>query len=74
MTARGKWTRAALVVLAGLIVAGVVIALQKTVLGPTRISAYFTSATAIYPGDEVRVKYLRESQTFEAKVLLTERR
>lgn len=59
MTARGKWTRAALVVLAGLIVAGVVIALQKTVLGPTRVSAYFTSATAIYPGDEVRVAGVR---------------
>ncbi|KAA0084591.1 MCE family protein [Mycolicibacterium sp. P9-64] len=59
MIARSKWTRATLVVLAGLVVAGVVVVLQKTVWGPTRISAYFTSATAIYPGDEVRVAGVR---------------
>ena len=44
--------RAALVVL---LVAGVVLVLRETVGKPATITAYFTSATAIYPGDDVRV-------------------
>ncbi|CAN5601035.1 MCE family protein [soil metagenome] len=47
------------VLLAGLLavvlVAGSIVLLRQTVFGPTRITAYFTSATGIYPGDEVRV-------------------
>lgn len=41
--------------LAVLLVAGAVMLLRATVLKPTRIAALFTTATAIYPGDEVRV-------------------
>ena len=41
--------------LAVLLAGGTVLALRNTVFKPTRITALFTSATAIYPGDEVRV-------------------
>jgi virulence factor Mce-like protein len=51
--------RAAKLALAALLAAtlagGVVIVIQRTVLRPTAITAYFTTATAIYPGDEVRI-------------------
>jgi phospholipid/cholesterol/gamma-HCH transport system substrate-binding protein len=36
-------------------VAGSIVLIKQTYFGPTRITAYFTSATGIYPGDEVRV-------------------
>ena len=46
-------------VLAGLLAlvlaAGAVVLVRNTVFKPNTITAYFTSATAIYPGDEVRV-------------------
>ncbi|CAN5771110.1 MCE family protein [soil metagenome] len=42
-------------VLAVLLVVGVAVVLNKTVFGPNTITAYFTSATGVYPGDEVRV-------------------
>lgn len=42
-----------------LLVAGVVTLLRTTVLKPTRITALFTTATAIYPGDQVRVAGVR---------------
>ena len=49
-------TRAAVAaVLALLLVAGVGLLVRNAVSKPTRITAYFTAATAIYPGDEVRV-------------------
>jgi virulence factor Mce-like protein len=41
--------------LALLIAGGAALVVRNTVAKPTRITAYFTSATAIYPGDEVRV-------------------
>ncbi len=41
--------------LAVLLIAGVVTLVRTTVLKPTRIAALFATATAIYPGDEVRV-------------------
>ena len=44
---------AALLVL--LIAGGAALVVRNTVLKPTTITAYFTSATAIYPGDQVRV-------------------
>lgn len=47
--------RTILVFLVALAVAGAVVLVKSTVLRPTTITAYFTSATAIYPGDEVRV-------------------
>jgi virulence factor Mce-like protein len=57
MIARHKTrlTRATLVILAALLVAGAAVIVRHTLIRPTAITAYFTSATAIYPGDEVRV-------------------
>lgn len=46
------WTA---VLLAVALVAGVGFLVRQTFFGPKTITAYFTSATAIYPGDEVRV-------------------
>lgn len=43
------------VVLVGLIVAGAAVLIRNTFYGPRTITAYFTTATAIYPNDEVRV-------------------
>jgi virulence factor Mce-like protein len=42
-------------VLAVLLVGGAAVVVRQTYFGPTRITAYFVSATGIYPGDEVRV-------------------
>jgi virulence factor Mce-like protein len=38
-----------------MLVAGTTFLVRQTYFGPTRITAYFASATGIYPGDEVRV-------------------
>lgn len=46
------WTA---VLLALVLVAGAVFLVRKLYLGPNTITAYFPTATAIYPGDEVRV-------------------
>lgn len=46
---------AAAALAAVLLLAGAGILVRHTVLKPTRITAYFATATAIYPGDEVRV-------------------
>lgn len=43
------------VVLLALMIGGGVVLLRQTVFAPRTISALFTSATGIYPGDEVRV-------------------
>ena len=43
------------VVLIGLLVAAAIFVVRQTFFKPTTITAYFTTATAIYPGDEVRV-------------------
>ena len=48
---------AALLVL--LIAGGAALVVRNTVLKPTTITAYFTSATAIYPGDQVRVAVVK---------------
>lgn len=53
---RTRTSRAALAaVLAAVLAVGVVLVVRATVLKPTTLTAYFTSATGIYPGDEVRV-------------------
>lgn len=52
---RGHLTQVTLVLLVTLGLAAAAVVLQHTVFRPTTITAYFTSATAIYPGDEVRV-------------------
>lgn len=49
------YTRALLVTLVGLVAAGTAFVVHAEVFGPKVITAYFRSATAIYPGDEVRV-------------------
>lgn len=52
---RKPLTRVAAALLVVLALAGGVVLVRQTVFRPTTITAYFTSATAIYPGDEVRV-------------------
>ena len=52
---RNRITTIAAVVLAALIVAGTGLIVRDVFFGPRTITAYFTSATAIYPSDEVRV-------------------
>ncbi|MGV0851076.1 MCE family protein [Mycolicibacterium phlei] len=42
-------------VLAALLIAGAAMVVKQTVLRPTVVTAQFTTATAIYPGDEVRI-------------------
>jgi phospholipid/cholesterol/gamma-HCH transport system substrate-binding protein len=42
-------------VLVLLLVGGATFLVRQSYFGPTRITAYFASATGIYPGDEVRV-------------------
>jgi virulence factor Mce-like protein len=48
-------TIVASVALAVLLVGGVAFLVRANYLGPRTITAYFTSATGIYPGDEVRI-------------------
>jgi phospholipid/cholesterol/gamma-HCH transport system substrate-binding protein len=55
MMSRKGLAAAAGIVLAGLMVAATIFVVRQTFFRPTTITAYFTSATAIYPGDEVRV-------------------
>ncbi|HUE34304.1 MAG TPA: MCE family protein [Mycobacterium sp.] len=55
MIPRNRLAAVAAVVLVGLIVAGAAVIVRNTFFRPTTITAYFTTATAIYPGDEVRV-------------------
>jgi phospholipid/cholesterol/gamma-HCH transport system substrate-binding protein len=43
------------VVLAAILVGGAAVVVRNTVFRPKSIMAYFTTATAIYPGDEVRI-------------------
>nr|WP_234834750.1 MCE family protein [Mycolicibacterium stellerae] len=45
----------AAIALAVALVAGVAFLVRQVFFGPSTITAYFTSATAVYPGDEVRV-------------------
>jgi phospholipid/cholesterol/gamma-HCH transport system substrate-binding protein len=52
---RTRVTAIAAVVLACLIVGGTVMLVRDVFFGPRTITAYFTTATAIYPGDQVRV-------------------
>ena len=59
MSTRRRSSAVLAAVLTVLLVAGVVTVLRTTVLKPTRITALFTTATAIYPGDQVRVAGVR---------------
>ena len=55
MIRRNGLIRLAAVLLAGVVVAGAVWIVRDVFFGPKSITAYFTTATSIYPGDEVRV-------------------
>jgi len=52
---RSRLATVAAVLLVGLIVAGAAVIVRNTFFGAKTITAYFTTATAIYPHDEVRV-------------------
>ena len=55
MKSRKRLTVAVAVILALLVAGGVALLVRQAFFKPKTITAYFTSATAIYPGDEVRV-------------------
>ncbi|WP_029114836.1 MCE family protein [Mycobacterium sp. URHB0044] len=70
-------TKPLLIVLVTLLVAGTALMVRQSFFGHRTITAYFTSATAIYPGDEVRVSGVRvgtiesiEPQGSQAKMTL----
>ena len=56
---RNKLKAALAIVLAGLVVVGAAVAIRNTFFRPTTITAYFPTATAIYPGDDVRVSGMK---------------
>ena len=51
--------KAAIALFAVLALSGAVLVVRQVFFGPTKITAYFSSATAIYPGDEVRVSGIK---------------
>jgi phospholipid/cholesterol/gamma-HCH transport system substrate-binding protein len=55
MMTRNRLVTGAAIVLIGLLVAATVFVVRQTFFKPKSITAYFTTATAIYPGDDVRV-------------------
>ncbi|MBO0676718.1 MCE family protein [Mycolicibacterium sp. S2-37] len=55
MTNRSRSAKVLAVALAALLVGGVAVLIRETYFAPRHITAHFTSATSIYPGDEVRV-------------------
>ncbi|TQR86604.1 MCE family protein [Mycobacterium hodleri] len=74
---RARVSRTLAIVLASLLVAGTAVVLHHALARPTTITAYFTSATSIYPGDEVRVAGVKvgtiesiEPQGAQAKLTL----
>jgi len=52
---RRRLVAVAAVALAVILVAGTVVLVRQAYFGPNTITAYFPTATSIYPGDEVRV-------------------
>jgi virulence factor Mce-like protein len=55
MATRKRLVAVTAVLLAVVLVAGAVLLVRQVFFGPRTITAYFPTATAIYPGDEVRV-------------------
>jgi virulence factor Mce-like protein len=55
MTSRQRYRRTLTIVLAALAVVAAIVAVRHEFFGPNTITADFTSATGIYPGDDVRV-------------------
>lgn len=56
---RKRLVTVAAVALVVALVAGAALLVRQVVFGPTTITAYFPTATSIYPGDEVRVSGVR---------------
>jgi phospholipid/cholesterol/gamma-HCH transport system substrate-binding protein len=52
---RTRMVTAVAVLLAALLVTGTIVVVRQLYFGPRSITAFFTAATAIYPGDDVRV-------------------
>ena len=74
---RNKLKAGLAIVLAGLLVVGTAVAIRNTFFRPTTITAYFPTATAIYPGDDVRVSGMKvgtitaiEPQGTQAKLVM----
>jgi virulence factor Mce-like protein len=59
MSGQRRATKTLLIVLVALLVAGVASVVRMAFFEPRTITAYFTSATSIYAGDEVRVSGVR---------------
>jgi virulence factor Mce-like protein len=55
MMKRNRFVLGVAAILIGLIVASVILIVRETFFRPKTVTAYFTTATAIYPGDEVRI-------------------
>ncbi|MCT7660574.1 MCE family protein [Mycobacterium deserti] len=55
MATRKRLAAATAAILAVVLLAGAVFLVRQVFFGPNTITAYFPTATAIYPGDEVRV-------------------
>lgn len=55
MSSRHRFVVLLAVVMVGLLIGGVTTAVRDAFFRPKTITAYFTSTTAIYPGDEVQV-------------------
>jgi virulence factor Mce-like protein len=77
MTSRKRLTVGAALLLAVLLVGGAAVLVRQSVAKPTTITAYFTSVTAIYPGDDVRVSGVKvgtitsiQAEPTQAKVVL----
>lgn len=67
------WVKRALAVaLAVALVGGVVVLIRQTVFRPTTITAHFTTATAIYAGDEVRIAGVKVGSIESIKPVGTE--
>jgi virulence factor Mce-like protein len=78
MIPRNRLVVVAAVALVGLIAAAAAIIVRQTVFRPTTITAYFTVATGIYPGDDVRVSGMKvgaikaiQAEGTHAKMTLT---
>ncbi|MCV7342933.1 MCE family protein [Mycolicibacterium rhodesiae] len=52
---RRRWVKVLSVLLAGLLVVGAAVLVRNIFFGPKTVNALFTTATGIYPGDDVRV-------------------
>ena len=74
---RKKVVTAVAALLVAVLAVGAIVVLRQQFFGPKTITAYFTTATAVYPGDDVRVAGVKvgtiesvEPQASQAKMLL----